>query len=478
MIGLVAIYGPGRPLADELNALWPESTHVYRASRGNCFQGPEAMHFALHQHRQVIAVGSLAAVVGLLGDGRVEVPRGAEVLCVDPGRRWVIPLTHTDSAEELAGEVAAALGVTPVLTGPLPSPEAPLDVLTPYATRLYRPGAREVDRAAAEGRPVRLVGEVPYPLPALPPNIRPDAPEDAPALRITDQEDPDGSDLLVVPRTLVVGIGARSGAESADAMRLLMDVLKETGYLRSAIARIATVAGRADHPAVRWAARCLNVPVDEHPAEELARLAVPNPSEAVGTAVGTASVAEAAALASTNGGRLVVAKRKSATATVAIARTAVRGRLALIGLGPGAHDLLVPRALAELRRASAVVGRPEAVEAVAALLRPGTRQIAVPAPGTLRNTRGEALDWAGVATDHAGQLVDHTGAAVTLASHGHAVALVALGDGTDLAVPPGPYDVHRVPGLPGEPARAGEPALPGEPAWTVEPALPGDGAPA
>ncbi|MEV7596766.1 cobalamin biosynthesis protein [Kitasatospora sp. NPDC089797] len=454
MIGLVALYGPGRPLTDELRTLWPESTHAYRASHGNCFQAPEAMRLALDRHRQVIAVGSLPAVVGLLTGGLVDLPRGAELLCLDPGRRWIVPLARTDAAEELAREVAAALGVTPVLTGPPPAPEDPLDVLTPHAVRSSRAGADATARAAAEGRPVRLVGDVPYPLPALPPNVRPDAPEDAPVLRITDREDPDGDGLLVVPRTLVVGIGAGSGAEPADAMRLLTEVLAETGHLRPAIARVATVAGKGDHPAVRWAARCLNVPVDEHPAAELAGITVPNPSEAVGAAVGTASVAEAAALASADGGELVVPKRKSATATVAIARAAVRGRLALVGLGPGAHDLLVPRALTELRRASVVVGRPAAVEAVAALLRPGTRRVAVPEPGSVRNTRGEVLDRAGVATDGAGEPVDHVGAAVTLATHGHAVALVALGDGAGLTAPPGAYDLHRVPGLPDDGARA------------------------
>ncbi len=87
-----------------------------------------------------------------------------------------------------------------------------------------------------------------------------------------------------------------------------------------AVARLATVTGRAEHPAVRWVAHCLGgVPVDEHPRRDLAAVPVPNPSAAVGAAVGTASVAEAAALASAPGGRLVVAKRKSATVTVAVA---------------------------------------------------------------------------------------------------------------------------------------------------------------
>ncbi|MFF2143292.1 cobalamin biosynthesis protein [Kitasatospora sp. NPDC058190] len=422
MIGLVAIYGPGRPLTGELQALWPESSHAYWASRGNCFQAPDAMRFALRQHRQVIAFGSLPTVVGLLTGGLVHLPRGADLLCVDPERRWVIPLTHGDGAEELAREVAAALGVTPVLTSPLPRAEP------------HVPAA-----------------------PAPSPTVRAGAPEDAPILRITDQEDPGDGDLLVRPRTLVVGIGAGSGTGPDEAMRLLLDTLEEAGLARAAVARLATVTGKADHPAVRWAAHCLgDVPVDEHPAAELARLPVPTPSEAVGAAVGTASVAEAAALASAPGGQLVVTKRKSATATVAIARAAVRGRLALIDLGPqahdrpGVHDRVTPGALGELRRASAVVGTPEAVEAVAGLLRPGTRQVAVPEPGTVRNARGVVLDWAGVATDGTGQVVDRTGAAVTLAAHGHAVVLVALGDGTGLAVPPGPYDVVRAPGLPVE----------------------------
>ncbi|MFE4516033.1 cobalamin biosynthesis protein [Kitasatospora sp. NPDC056783] len=129
-----------------------------------------------------------------------------------------------------------------------------------------------------------------------------------------------------VPRDLVVGVGASSRAERTEVLRLLTDTLREAGLDRCAVARLATVAGKADHPAVRWAAGHLpGVPVDEHPAEALAGVPVPNPSALAGAAVGTASVAEAAALASAPGGRLVVTKRRSAAATVAIARVAAPG---------------------------------------------------------------------------------------------------------------------------------------------------------
>jgi cobalt-precorrin 5A hydrolase/precorrin-3B C17-methyltransferase len=86
-------------------------------------------------------------------------------------------------------------------------------------------------------------------------------------------------------------------------------------------------------------------------------------------------VAEAAALV--GGGELLVPKRKSAAspamATCAVVRRPGRGRLAVVGLGPGARDLLTPRAQAELRRASVLVGLDQYVDQIRDLLRPGTR---------------------------------------------------------------------------------------------------------
>jgi cobalt-precorrin 5A hydrolase/precorrin-3B C17-methyltransferase len=113
-------------------------------------------------------------------------------------------------------------------------------------------------------------------------------------------------------------------------------------------------------------------------AEALAAVAVPNPSDAPLDVVGTPSVAEAAALVA--GGELLVPKRKSvradgkpAMATCAVVRTAPRGRLAVVGLGPGARDLVTPRARDELRAASVLVGLDQYVDQIKDLLRPGTR---------------------------------------------------------------------------------------------------------
>lgn len=151
--------------------------------------------------------------------------------------------------------------------------------------------------------------------------------------------------------------------------------MREAGLSPKSIAELATVDAKAQEPGIVAAAERLGVPLVSYSAEELAAVEVPNPSDAPLAAVGTPSVAEAAALI--GGGELLVPKRKSAArpamATCAVVRRPARGRLAVVGLGPGARDLLTPRAKAELRRASVLVGLDQYVDQIRDLLRPGTR---------------------------------------------------------------------------------------------------------
>ncbi|WP_329370691.1 Rv2231c family pyridoxal phosphate-dependent protein CobC [Streptomyces sp. NBC_00669] len=87
------------------------------------------------------------------------------------------------------------------------------------------------------------------------------------------------------------------------------------------VAVLATVTGKERAPAIAGAAEQLGVAVVGFDPAVLARVAVPTPSEAALGALGTPSVAEAAALlAAGPGAELALAKRKSAHATVAVAR--------------------------------------------------------------------------------------------------------------------------------------------------------------
>ena len=161
-------------------------------------------------------------------------------------------------------------------------------------------------------------------------------------------------------------MGASTGAPAGAAAPLLSEALATAGLARESVAEVATIDRRATDPAIV----ALGPPVRAFPAEALAAVDVPTPSEVVRAAVGTASVAEAAALlAAGTGAELVVTKRVAAQATVAVARRAgPRGHLAVVGLGPGNVAHRTPAAEAAVRRAEVVIGYGPYVDACADLL--------------------------------------------------------------------------------------------------------------
>ncbi|ANW20813.1 cobalamin biosynthesis protein [Streptomyces clavuligerus] len=151
------------------------------------------------------------------------------------------------------------------------------------------------------------------------------------APRVTDRVVPFGRrDAVLRPPSLVAGVGAARGVDADEIVELVTAALGAAGLSVLSLAELATVAARAAEPGVVAAARRLAVPVVAHGADRLARVRVPHPSERVLRALGTASVAEAAALAA--GGELLVPKRvsrprgRAARATCAVVRRP--------GLGP------------------------------------------------------------------------------------------------------------------------------------------------
>lgn len=111
-----------------------------------------------------------------------------------------------------------------------------------------------------------------------------------------------------------VGVGAVSGV-TAEEVLAAIDAVLPPG---TDDVRLATLDARARETGIRDAAARRGWPVTAHPAELLAAVAVPSPSAAVADRVGTASVAEAAALA--GGGTLLVGKTVHGRVTVAVAQ--------------------------------------------------------------------------------------------------------------------------------------------------------------
>ncbi|HET9171805.1 MAG TPA: precorrin-3B C(17)-methyltransferase [Actinospica sp.] len=346
-IGCIAATDSGREAAAYLRALWPDEVVV--VEEGSV---ADALRAAFRDCDAVVSFLATGATVRILAPLLGHKTTDAPVVCVDEGRRFAIALLGGHyGANDLARRVAAAIGGEPVISN-----------------------ARD-----AEG-------------------IRPLSPP---------------------PRArrgrIVVGVGASRGVSAEEVLETVDAALAEAGLRPGDVSALATVDLKADEPGILEAARSRGWPLVCRPAELLAGIAVPNPSEIVRAAAGTPSVAEAAALCEPGRGpgRLLVHKRKSVReypmATAAVAEHTDqrdRGRLAVIGLGPGARDLTAPRALAELRAAEIVVGLDQYVEQIRDVLGPDTR-----------------IEATGLGAEE-----QRARSAVDLARAGHRVALIGSGD--------------------------------------------------
>ncbi len=387
----------------------------------------------------VCATGiAVRAIAPLLADKAAD----PAVVVVDDGGRFVVALTggHQGGANVLAREVAELLGAQPVVTTAtdaaglpaldnLPGFTATGDIAAvtrawldgspptisvdpalagwplPPALAVLDPAASAVlgtDRVDGAGRSVPRTGRV----------------STAPTVVVTDRDVRPGAEEVVLrPRSLALGVGSSSGADPAALHRLVIETLAAEGLSLDAVGCVATVDRKASEAAIVELAAALGAPLRTFPADVLAAMQVPNPSEVVAAVVGTPSVAEAAALAATSGpvpagpesgapgsgapgsggdgrrdgGALVVEKRRSAEATVAVARRGgPEGHLAVVGLGPGAPAWRTPAAASAVRHADVVVGYGPYVDLAGELL--GTHHTVVRSPiGAERARVSEAL---------------------------------------------------------------------------------------
>ncbi|MEJ2856289.1 MULTISPECIES: cobalamin biosynthesis protein [unclassified Saccharothrix] len=349
---------PDGPVRPALRRLWP------RLGSAVFFLGTEA---------------AVRLVAPLVRDERSD----PGVVCVDGG----FTVALLGGADALAVQIAELLDNTPVVTS---TDVSPLDELVELLDVAVEGDLVACGEAVRGGEEVLLANPLGFPLPALPDNVLVTSDvrvhESAWTVLLDDRIPPGrprDNVVRLVPRTLVVGIGSSSGV-SAQAVSAVLGELETRGLDLRAVRAFATVDRKESEQGIAdaledWGFWHSGVaPLLVYPGEELAVVPVPNPAE---LAIGIPSVAEAAALRGamelSAGGRveMAVEKVKGAAVTVAAARVLPRGRLALVGLGPGDADERTPRAEAELRRASVVVGSEECVAQVRHLLRPGTRVV-------------------------------------------------------------------------------------------------------
>ena len=348
MIGLIAVTGGGRASAERLAAAWPGQTRSY--------DGParQALARAWAQCDGLVCFLAVGATVRLIAPLLNSKWTDPAVVCVDESGRRAVAVVggHAAGANALATRVAEVFGADAVITTATDAVSLPgLDTLG-WPTE----GAiGTVSRALLDGERVRLESAETWPLPPLPATVG-DTGEYR--ILITDRVTAaDPRTAVLRPPSLVVGVHLTGAAASYEAgadevLRLADAALGEAGLSAASVSALATLReDEVARPGLAAAARERGWPLASYPAAQLAR-----PGTGGGGVAAPARLSVSEAVALTGAAELVVPERGSRDAGVAVARIRPRGRLALVGTGPGPRDLLTPRATSELRRASVVAG--------------------------------------------------------------------------------------------------------------------------
>ncbi len=430
MIGLVFATANGRRNSGHLLRAWPDA-RLYEG------RPKVALQRAWDECDGIVLFLATGAAVRLVSPLLRDKRQDPGIVCVDDAARFAVALVggHDGGANDLAARVAGTLGTRPVVTTASDAVDVPaLDSLgASLGFRLEdRSDLAAVGAALVSGERVNLVADRRWPLGPLPENVAHTGGSEPPLILISDRL-ADAPRPVVVYRTpsLVVGVGCSRGVGETEILGLVRASLVDAGLSEKSIATVASVDAKSDEAGLLRAAEELGVPIRFRPARELADLPAPNPSEVVRGAVGTPSVAEASVLA--EGAELLVEKRKSAKATVAVGRLPVRGRLFLVSLGPGDDALIPPRAREALAASELVVGLDQYVDRIRHLLRPGTRLSTPPLGEEVERAReaiGEARAGGSVALVSSGDVGVYAMASPAL-------ELLSDDEGVDVVVVPG-----------------------------------------
>ncbi|HEX8543477.1 MAG TPA: precorrin-3B C(17)-methyltransferase [Pseudomonas sp.] len=287
------------------------------------------------QHTPIIALCAAGIVIRTLAPLLLE--KGAEpaVLAVAEDGSAVVPLLGgLGGVNVMAREIAAGLGIAAAITtsGELRFGTCLLNPPAGYALGDLELGKRFVSDLLS-GESVRIEGAAPWLAKAQLPE------DDQAQLAIhvgSAERAPSEHELLIYPRSVAVALSATL----PELVASVRAALHEAGIAVQSLACLLAPATQMADPLLHQAAAEMAVPirfVAPASASEMAAQAVPQLLPPI-------SVSEDLAI--------VVAPQPLDVEQIGRGR----GRLAVIGLGPGAADLMVPAVKAELARANDVLG--------------------------------------------------------------------------------------------------------------------------
>ena len=286
------------------------------------------------QATPIIALCAAGIVIRTLAPLLLEKGDEPAVLAVAEDGSAVVPLLGgLGGVNVMAREIAAALQVAAAITtsGELRFGTCLLNPPSGYALADLESGKRFVSDLLA-GHSVRIEGAAPW----LDQAQLLEDPQAQRSIHVGSAERAaSANELLIYPRSVAVAVSA----DVADLPSVIRAALQQANVAVQALACLVAADTAMASANLREAALELNVPLRFVTAQSdigaLARVAVPE-----------------ARIVEQNGLAVAIAEQPLDVAHIG----RPRGRLAVIGLGPGAAELMVPAVKAELARATDVLG--------------------------------------------------------------------------------------------------------------------------
>ena len=308
------------------------------------------------------------------------------VVCIDSTGKYVIPVVsgHVGGANELACRIAESIGAQAIVTTQSDNEGLwALDTFCRHYAWQTEATPAQMNRAIfafVEKKPTALLLEVrdagtDYLERTKPAHVQIFYRREALDLSgfslliaVTPRQLPEVPDpvtcLTFHPKVLHLGFGCRKQCDPAGIPGQIESAVLAAGFSSQSIASIGTIEQKKDEPLLsalqaRWPQAQTHI----YPAETLAAIDVPNPSDNALAATGSASVAEAAAVASAHGGPLCMEKRKGRLSegndyTFALAQEAATvraGHIEIVGAGPGDPELVSVRGKRFLEQADLIL---------------------------------------------------------------------------------------------------------------------------
>ncbi len=342
----------GKTVAEKIIQYFPDSK-LYKFNRTDISQIWNSHRFIIFIMATGIAVRSIAPFIK-------DKKNDPAVLSIDEEGKYIIPIIggHLKGANELAKTLAKFLNSTPFITTASDLNNLPaLDLwIKRCSLKVKNPEIlSKIMSKLIENKNLMLFMENSVQIPLL--NCFQLTENISEADIVITNKISKGDKLILVPTNLFIGIGLHEWITEEKIERGIKEALNRNGFEFKAVQAIATIDKKSTYPALLSFCKKYGLKLYSYTSEELNSITTVSHSDIVYKSVGVSSVSEQACLLASQG-KLIIAKQILKDMTVAVAEGifSVRGKLYIVGTGPGNLNSITPQAVKALRNSELIMG--------------------------------------------------------------------------------------------------------------------------